>query len=299
MQKALFQALSGFALAVALSGCAQTTPIVSLAATPAPAPAPAAPAYPVGSLEWAAAGPWREAPERDKWRNPVETLRFFGIKPSDTVIEIWPGGGWYTTVIGPYLRGGNGTFIAAHFDNTTGSEFVTRALNNYNTNYVSKPDIYGKITVAAFGSKSGPLAPAGSADAVLTFRNVHNWMSGGWAEKAFSDFYTVLKPGGVLGIEEHRANSDGPQDPTSQSGYVQEAYVIELAQEAGFELVGKSEINANPADTKDHPFGVWTLPPVKRTAPQGQPANPAFDRSKYDAIGESDRMTLLFRKPVK
>ena len=143
----------------------------------------------------------------------------------------------------------------------------------------------------------GALAPDGSADLVVTFRNVHNWMAGNFADKAFADFFKVLKPGGLLGVEEHRAKADGAQDPKAENGYVQEAYVKALAKQAGFEFVKSSELLANPKDTKDHPFGVWTLPPVLNSAPPGQPADPNFDHSKYLAIGEADNMLLLFRKP--
>jgi predicted methyltransferase len=161
-----------------------------------------------------------------------------------------------------------------------------------------KPRLYGRVEITAFGATSGEVAPAGSADLVLFLRNLHNWMAAGIAEKAFRDAYAALKPGGFLGVEEHRAAAGGVPDVLATDGYVQQAYVVKLAQEAGFQLSAASEINANPNDTKDHPFGVWTLPPVRRTSPRGQPENPEFDRTKYDAIGESDRMTLRFVKPA-
>lgn len=237
--------------------------------------------------------------KRDIYRHPVETLAFFGIKPSDKVIEIWPGQGWYSSILGPYLKSGNGQLIAAHFDvSTTNSQLVKDLVDNYRVKYSQDADKYGNVTMVSFGPRSGNLGEKNSVDAVLTFRNIHNWMSQGWADKAFDDFFAVLKPGGILGIEEHRADDDSPQDPLAADGYVREDYVIDMALDAGFEFVGASNINANPKDTKDHPFGVWTLPPVSRSAPQGMPANPNFDHSKYLAIGESDRMTLLFRKPI-
>ncbi len=236
---------------------------------------------------------------RDQYRHPVETLAFFGIKPSDKVIEIWPGQGWYSTILAPYLKAGNGQLIAAHFDtSTTNSQLVKDLVENYRVKYTQDNDKYGNVSIVSFGPKSSALGEKDSVDAVLTFRNIHNWMGQGWADKAFDDFFKVLKPGGILGIEEHRADDDGPQDPLAADGYVREDYVIDMALDAGFEFVGASQINANPKDTKDHPFGVWTLPPVSRSAPQGKPANPNFDNSKYLAIGESDRMTLLFRKPI-
>jgi predicted methyltransferase len=153
------------------------------------------------------------------------------------------------------------------------------------------------VEFTEFGPRSGPVAPAGTADLVLFLRNIHNWMAGGIVEKAFSDAYAALKPGGVLGVEEHRAFPGGVQDPMARNGYVQEAYVKQLAAEAGFQFDKSSEVNANIEDTKDHPFGVWTLPPVARTSPIGQPPDPAFDRTQFDLLGESDRMTLRFVKP--
>jgi predicted methyltransferase len=153
------------------------------------------------------------------------------------------------------------------------------------------------VVVTAFGPKSGPVAPAGSTDLVLFLRNLHNWMAAGIADKAFHDAFAALKPGGVLGIEEHRAKPGGPPDVMAASGYVQEAYVRQLAKDAGFVFAASSEINANPKDGKDHPFGVWTLPPTRLSASRGKPADPGFDHAKYDAIGESDRMTLRFTKP--
>jgi predicted methyltransferase len=161
----------------------------------------------------------------------------------------------------------------------------------------SRPDLYGEVTTTEFGPTSGAVAPAGTADLVLFLRNLHNWMAAGVAEKAFHDAFEALKPGGALGIEEHRAAPGGAQDPLAADGYVQQAYVIQMATETGFAFDKASEINANPKDDRDHPFGVWTLPPVRRSSPRGQPDDPAFDHAKYDAIGESDRMTLRFVKP--
>ncbi|MCW5725768.1 MAG: class I SAM-dependent methyltransferase [Maricaulaceae bacterium] len=292
-------------LALAACGAPQDAP-----ETPAPeavddgagVPAPEAqeteegPAY--GSLAWAIAGEWRgDAAARDEWRNPEETLTFFGVDPSGTVIEIWPGAGWYTDILAPWLAANGGTYVGASFLADSPSEGRRRGRANFEARYSANPELYGNIVFSALEETSGPLVPAGTADAVLTFRNVHNWMMQGFAEKAFADFYDALRPGGVLGIVEHRLPDTREQDPRAASGYVQEAYVIALAEEAGFELVARSEINANPADTADHPFGVWTLPPVRRSAAPGEEPDPDFDRARYDAIGESDRMTLLFRKP--
>ncbi|MFM1976795.1 MAG: hypothetical protein RL145_1641 [Pseudomonadota bacterium] len=251
------------------------------------------------ALRRATKGEQRIDAQRDRWRNPEATLQFFGVLPTDTVVEIWPGQGWYTSILGPYLKQGNGKLIVGHFDAAASdSQFVRQMVDGYRARFAADPAVYGNVNVVPFGPSSRPLAPPNSVDKVLTFRNIHNWMAQSWAEKAFSDFYTVLKPGGILGIEEHRGRTDEPQDPLARDGYVREDYVIQLAREAGFEFIGGAEINANPADTKDHPFGVWTLPPVSRTSPIGLIDDPGFDRSRYDQIGESDRMTLRFRKPL-
>jgi predicted methyltransferase len=252
------------------------------------------------ALQRAISGPQRIEPARDRWRNPAATLQFFGVRPTDTVIEIWPGQGWYTSILGAYLKQGSGKLIVGHWDaNSSNFSAVRQIVDAYRERFEADQDTYGSVNVVPFGPWSGPLARPNSVDCVLTFRNVHNWMADSWAEKAFADFFLVLKPGGILGIEEHRGRTDEPQDPLASDGYVREDFVIQLALEAGFEFIGRSEINANPADTKDHPFGVWTLPPVSRTSPIGQPDDPGFNRTRFDAIGESDRMTLRFRKPLK
>lgn len=244
------------------------------------------------------AGAWRgDEADRDSQRHPAETLEFFGIDPSGTIIEIWPGSGWYTDIIAPWVAGNGGQYVAAHFALSSESSSRRNSRTNFET-HVSDHTIFGNVRIVDFGQSSGELIEPGSADAVLTFRNVHNWMMFGYAEKAFDDFYVALRPGGILGIVDHRLSSTREQDPQASTGYVQQAYVIALAEEAGFELVGTSEINANPADTADHPFGVWTLPPVRQSSQNGAEIAADFDREHYDAIGESDRMTLLFRKPV-
>ena len=267
------------------------------AAAPDAAPEVAGP--PEGSLEWAVLGPWRAGDRpRDEFRHPMETLRFFGLQPSMTVVEFWPGSGWYTEILAPYLEEGKGTYYAALFAVGPGSDPAQGALNTaFEQRFTSNRRLYGDIEITAFGPTSGPVAPAGTADLVLFLRTVHAWMAAGIVEKAFADAFSALRPGGVLGIEQHRLEAEEDQDPAAANGYVQEAFVRQLAAEAGFVFVASSEINANEADTKDHPFGVETLAPQRLTAPQGQPANPAFDRGPYDAIGESDRMTLKFRKP--
>lgn len=266
----------------------------------APAPSPDAPqGPPVGSLEWAVAGPWRSKDRaRDAFRHPLETLRFFGLQPRMTVVEVWPGSGWYTEILAPYLAKGNGQYVAALFPSGPGSNPAQSALNAaFQERFSADRKLYGDVEFTAFGTLSGPITEAGSADMVLFLRTLHSWMASGLVEKAFADAFAALRPGGVLGIVQHRLAPEEDQDPAAANGYVQEAFVKQLAAEAGFVFVAASEINANERDTKDHPFGVETLPPTRLTAPQGQPPNPAFDRTKYDAIGESDRMTLRFRKP--
>jgi predicted methyltransferase len=248
----------------------------------------------------AVAGSWRSPQDkaRDAWRHPVESLTFWGLKPGLTVVEFWPGAGWYTDILAPYLAANGGKLYAAQLDASEPADAAARqVVDAYRKRLEANPKLYGKVEITAFGPKTGPVAPAGSADLVLFLRNLHDWMAAGLAEKAFRDAFAALKPGGILGVEQHRADPAGLPDPLAANGYVQQAYVVKLAQEAGFVFDQASEINANPKDTRDHPFGVWTLPPVRRSAPAGQPPNPAFDHAKYDAIGESDRMTLRLRKP--
>jgi len=236
------------------------------------------------SLKAAVDSPSRPAAEtaRDKYRHPIETLRFFGIKPDMTVVEIWPGGGWYTDILAPYLHD-QGKLYAAIPAGENASEYKKKLAGD--------PARFGKVTVTQLDPPDKmEIAPAGSADMVVTFRNVHNWMHGGYDEEVFKAIYAALKPGGILGVEEHRGDPSKPQDPKAASGYVREDYVIRLAEQAGFQLVGKSEVNANPRDTKDYANGVWTLPPTLRMGDT--------DKAKYLAIGESDRMTLKFVRPV-
>lgn len=243
------------------------------------------------ALQAAINSPQRSAADvaRDRYRHPLQTLEFFGVKPDMTVVEIYPGGGWYTQILAPLLKE-KGTYYAAGYLPNPDSKYVTRAINNFNKQFVANPGTYGRILVTALDPTGRiKIAPDGSADRVLTFRNVHNWMAGGFADQAFRQFYAALKPGGILGVVEHRAPADTPQDPRARSGYVRQDHVIKLATDAGFVLVAESEINANPRDDKNHPKGVWTLPPVYRLGDQ--------DRDMYTAIGESDRMTLKFRKP--
>jgi predicted methyltransferase len=263
-------------------------------------PDPETPAGPPeGSLEWAIAGPWRAADRgRDSWRHPLETLRFFGLQPAMTVVDFWPGSGWFTEILAPYLLKGDGTYYAVGFATGPGSDPAQAALNaNFEQRFSSDRRLYGEIRFSQFGAMTGPVAPAGTADMVLFMRCIHAWMAAGTAEKAFADAFAALKSRGILGIEQHRLGPDQDQDPAAADGYVQEAFVKQLAAEAGFIFEAASEINANPDDTKDHPFGVETLPPRLLTAPQGSPPDPTFDSAPFVEIGESDRMTLKFRKP--
>jgi predicted methyltransferase len=267
---------------------------------PARSPAGQPPKGPL-TIGEAVAGAWRTPADRarDRWRHPAESLGFWGLKPGMTVVEFWPGAGWYTDILAPYLASSHGRLYAANLQSDDPADVAAQQIDEALRERIrARPALYGDVQFTAFGPTSGPVAPAGSADLVLFLRNLHNWMAAGIAEKAFHDAFEALKPGGVLGVEEHRAAPGGAQDPLAADGYVQQAYAVQLGKEAGFTFDEASEINANPRDTKDHPFGVWTLPPVRRSSPRGQPDDPTFDHSKYDAIGESDRMTLRFVKPA-
>lgn len=251
------------------------------------------------ALKAAVAAPHRDAANvaRDGARHPYESLAFWGLKPGQTVIEVVPGGGYWTEILAPYAKATGGTYVAGVADlNDAGlSAGARKGRADFEAKYADQAT-YGAIRYAGFGRNSGPLGAPGSADLVLTARNVHNWMwQDGMLDKAMADFHAVLKPGGVLAVEEHRADPR-PQNGNAEDGYVAVSTVVQAAERAGFKLAASSEVNANPKDTKDHAYGVWTLPPTRRSAPRGQPADPAFDRTRYEAIGESDRMTLRFVK---
>lgn len=244
------------------------------------------------ALNAAVASPARSAANRarDKYRNPAATLAFFGIKPTHNVVELWPGGGWYTEILAPYLAAKGKLTVAAPAGRP--SEATAKRLD-------INPTAYGKVMRANFPTMLGGtgIAP-GTADTVLTFRNVHNWNMGylaadkaDYGEAAFREIFAMLKPGGVLGIEDHRLPESADLAREKSSGYIKVSTVRALAEKAGFKLVASSEINANPRDTKDYPKGVWTLPPNY--------AEGDTDRAKYAAIGESDRMTLKFIKPAR
>ncbi len=263
-----------------------------------PSPPNAADAPPPGSLGWAIGGAWRIDPERDQYRHPLQTLLFWGLEGDTTVLEVLPGLGWYTSILAPYLHTNGGRLIAAQFDPRSPSLAQRETLAAWEARFDRDPELYGEITRTAVTERGAALAPANSVDLAIIANSIHTLMAEGIAERVFAGVLAALKPGGSFGVEQHRAASTGLQDPLAGTGYVQEAYVRALAQEAGFEFVAASDINANPRDTRDHPFGVWTLPPTYRTSPLGQPDNPSFDTSPYEAIGESDRMTLKFRKPA-
>jgi predicted methyltransferase len=223
---------------------------------------------------------------RDNYRHPAQTLAFFGVTPTQSVIEITPSGGWYTEILAPYLAA-HGSYTAAGPDPKS-SPGAAASVVKFNEKLAADPKLYGKVKIAEF-TKTGLNTPAGTADVVLTFRNIHNMYIGGFAPAAFAAFYTALKPGGTLGIVEHRLPESMPDAMQDNSGYMKTSTVVKLAEAAGFKLAAKSEINANPKDTHDHPKGVWTLPPTYELGDT--------DKAKYAAIGESDRMTLRFVKP--
>ena len=235
----------------------------------------------------AVAAPTRTATNtpRDKYRHPAETLAFFGVKPGDTVVELWPGGGWYTEILAPLTKAGGGTlYVAAPWE---------KGLTRVKAKQAEKADVYGAMKLAEFpNAGTNPKVPDGTADVVLTFRNVHNWRFDGTdnTAAAFKQIFAMLKPGGTLGVVDHRLPEDRDSAAEMKSGYLKVSTVRKLAEDAGFEYVGASEVNANPKDTADWDKGVWTLPPVLR--------NKDVDKAKYMGIGESDRMTLKFRKPT-
>ena len=273
-------------LVVATAACTTT------AGSSANAPQATSPVPPLranATLAASIAGAWRDAGNRarDAYRHPGETLTFFGVQPTDTVIEISPGAGWYAEILAPYLRDG-GRYVAATATAPADSGGGRRnaALQ---ARFAADPARYGGAQWLEYDGKAPVLGAAGSADVVLTFRNVHNWVAADSADAYFKAFYDVLKPGGTLGVVDHRAKPGTDLDAMKKSGYLTGDLVAELAQRAGFQLVASSEVNANPKDSTDHPNGVWTLPPTNR--------HDAADDAKYKAIGESDRMTLRFRKP--
>ncbi len=244
------------------------------------------------SLTGILAGDQRPPEERarDAYRHPKETLLFFGIRPEMKVLEVWPEPGWYTAVIAPLVRD-KGKYYAAVIAADPASKYITHRLEEYQARLAARPDMYDRVAVVSFPADGGDAVPPGTVDMVVTFRNIHNWMARDQAPQAFASMYRALKPGGVLGVVEHRGSPSVPQDPKAKSGYVNEEYAIRMIEAQGFRLVAKSEVNDNPRDTKDYEHGVWTLPPTYRLG--------AKDHDRYAAIGESDRFTLRFVKPAR
>ena len=232
---------------------------------------------------------------RDQFRHPKGTLEFFEVGPGKRVGEIWPG--WYTNVTAPYLAANDGQYVAVLFPSGL-SDRLDQRIAAYKEKY-GDTDTYGEIEYASFLKDTGPILAEGQEqlDVLLTFRNVHNWMGSDYAQDAFNRFYDAVKPGGILGVVEHRLPETAVQNPKGATGYVQESYMKDLAERAGFEFVEASEVNANPLDTADHPFGVWTLPPRSRLPEEGSAEAADFNAEAYKNIGESDRATLKFRKP--
>lgn len=247
------------------------------------------------ALDAALTGPHRSERNRarDRYRHPKETLAFFGLRRDMTVVEIWPGGGWYTEVLAPVLKG-KGRLYAAQYGPTTTFDYQRQEDAALLEKMKKYPEVFGELKFTTLWSPASlAIAPAGSADLVVTFRNVHNWLSPDYKQdpaRMFGAFFTALKPGGILGVVDHRWPDPKTEDPTARNGYVSQERVVQLAKAAGFEFVGSSDVNRNPKDTHDHPNGVWSLPP-DLSVRQGE------DRQKYLDIGESDRLTLKFRKP--
>jgi predicted methyltransferase len=272
------RSLRPFALALVLAACASSTP-------------PTASPTSETTVRSALAGPVRTDRERarDTYRHPAETLAFFGLREDMNVVELWPGGGYYTAILAPVLAE-RGKLAVTHFDpngdpkleDTEEAQAILKRL-------AANEAVFGKVDKRQIARPDFVLGPDGSADLVVTFRNVHNWIDEGYADRVFLASFKVLKPGGALGVEEHRGSPGLTTQQIKDTGYVPEDVIIGLAEKAGFRLAARSEVNANPRDTKDHPKGVWALPPVF--------ANKDVDREKYAAIGESDRMTLKFVKP--
>ena len=287
-------------LAALVAGCAAAperpaavTPPSAAAPPPRVVPLPSSDAATLAALDRVIAGPHRSdaSRARDVYRHPRQTLAFFGIRADMTVLEVWPGaGGWYTELLAPLLRE-HGRYIAAGLDPKNESKFAQDSVRAFRVMLDATPELYDKVEVTAL-EYPGALAPvsAASVDLIVTFRNLHNWLArDGAAPAMLAAIYAALKPGGILGLVDHRADPAAAVDPKAKSGYVNERLAIELVEHAGFEFIGSSAVNANPKDDHDHELGVWTLPPTWRLGDR--------DRGKYAAIGESDRFTLRFRKP--
>ncbi|MGA9341390.1 MAG: methyltransferase [Rhodanobacteraceae bacterium] len=306
MQKSAFSAAClSISAALLLAACNSPPADESTAAQPsAPATEQAAPpdqpetppppasaaSLATGNLDQVLAGSWRSDAEkaRDQYRHPKQTLDFFGLKPDMTAVEITPGGGWYAEILAPFLNAG-GHYVAAVAKPSKPDGEAAKQNAALRAKFAADPTQYGNAKVIEFDPKAPNFGPSGSADMVVTFRNIHNWVAAGTAPAMFKAFFDVLKPGGILGVTDHRAAPGSDVKKTEHSGYLPQDYVESLATGAGFKLADQSEINANAKDTRDHEKGVWTLPPTLTLGDK--------DKAKYLAIGESDRMTLKFVKP--
>ena len=288
-------------LALALAACGSSEPPAPVAAAPkatAPLDQPAEPTPPQSAqsvadakIDTVLAGSWRSDANkaRDAYRHPKQTLEFFGVKPGQSLIEITPGGGWYAEILAPLMKG-DGSYVAAISRPRDANGEAAQDKSTLEKKFEGDAERYGEAKVVVFDGKAPSFGAPGSADVVLTFRNAHNWAGGGTAEAMFKAFFDVLKPGGTLGVVDHRAAAGADFAKIKDSGYLPEDMLVKFATDAGFTLAEKSEINANPKDTKDYEKGVWTLPPTLALGDK--------DREKYVAIGESDRMTLKFVKPA-
>lgn len=285
MQNLMARVVAKLSLAVALgAGCLAAGTTVA-----GPAVAGSA-ALPDAALTAAVADPARTAVfvARDPARHPAEELAFFGIKPKMTVVELWPGGGYWTEILGPYLAK-EGTYYVAL--NAPGDPEEDKGVERWRARMAAEKTRLGTIHETMIGAGHYDIAPPGSADLIVTFRNLHNVMDDGTVDQALAACFKALKPGGILGIEEHRGRNDKPQDPKAKDGYVRQDYAIALAKKAGFAFLASSEINANPKDTKDWVDGVWTLPPTLSQKDK--------DREKYLAVGEADNFVMTFQKPKR